>query len=106
MAIEKTHVCRAAILSAVTLYQRVMLVVSLDSRGENILFLPGGIDGVDDVGSIYMCVQDGFVMHCREYPTEEELSVITYEIASVQQTHYLLFLLFFLNEGGCSRFLM
>jgi hypothetical protein len=71
MAIDKTHVCRAAILLAVTLYQRVMLVVSLDSGGKNILFLPGGIDGVDDVGSIYMCVQDGFVMHCREYPTEE-----------------------------------
>ncbi len=35
-----------------------------------------------------------------------ELSVITYEIASVQQTHYPLFRLFSLKEGGCSRFLM
>jgi hypothetical protein len=83
MAIDKTRACRATILSAVTLYQRVMLIVSLDSGGEHILFLPGGKDGVDDVGSICMCVQDGFFMYCREYPTEEELSVISYEVATV-----------------------
>ena len=83
MAIDKTHACRATILSAVTLYQRVMLIVSLDSGGEHILFLPGGKDGVDDVGSICMCVQDGFFMYRREYPTEEELSVISYEVATV-----------------------
>jgi hypothetical protein len=83
MAIDKTRACRATILSAVTLYQRVMLIVSLDSGGEHILFLPGGKDGVDDVGSICMCVQDGFFMYRREYPTEEELSVISYEVATV-----------------------
>ena len=38
---------------------------------------------VCNVGSICMCVQDGFFMYHREYPTEEELSVISYEVASV-----------------------
>jgi hypothetical protein len=61
------------ILSAVTLYQRVMLIVSLDPGGEHILFLPGGIDGVDEVESICISLQDGFFINYREYPTEEEL---------------------------------
>jgi len=82
MAIDKTHACRATIVSAVALYQRAMLIVSLDPS-ENILCKPGGTDGVCNVGSICMCVQDGFFLYHREYPTEEELSVINYEVASV-----------------------
>ena len=83
MAIDKTHASRATIFSAVALYQRAMLIVSLDTSGKNILCKPRGTDGVCNVGSICMCVQDGFFMYRREYPTEEELSVISYEVASM-----------------------
>ena len=41
MAIDKTHACRATIVSAVALYQRAMLIVSLDTSGKNILCKPG-----------------------------------------------------------------
>jgi len=74
MAIDKTHACHATIVSAVALYQRAMLIVSLDPSGANILCKPGGTGGVCNFGSICMCVQEGFFMYRKEYPTEEELS--------------------------------
>ena len=58
MGIDKTHACRATIVSAVALYKRAMLIVSLDPSGKNILCKPRGTDGVCNVGSICMCVQD------------------------------------------------
>ena len=70
MDIDKTHACHVTIVSAVAHYQRAMLIVTLDPSGKNILCKPGG-KMVFNVGSICMCVQDGFFMYFRAYPTRK-----------------------------------
>ena len=60
-----------------------MLIVSLDAGGVHKLFSPDVAVGIENVRKICMCVQDGFYMYRREYPTDEELEGISYEVALV-----------------------
>ena len=74
MDIDKTHTCCATILSA--------FILSLDPGDKHILFLPSSKEDML-FESICMCVQDGFFMFCTKYPTKEELSVLSSEVALI-----------------------
>ena len=63
-----------------------MLIVSLDAGGVHKLFSPDVAVGIENVWKICMCVQNGFYMYRREYPTDEELEGISYEVALVHST--------------------